>query len=120
MSSHPESPAERLRYVRKALAKMTQEEFASLMNMSRRTLIRLEKGEIPPGSELLVQLSVVYQIQPYWLLTGNGEMVTDIALSQSERELVQAYRGACERERPLIMGVARLAEARCKEGRDAS
>lgn len=62
-----EGAARRLRELR---GDRTQQEFANLLMIDRKTVVRSEKGDRPPSAELLVALNTVLGIEPSYVLTG--------------------------------------------------
>jgi transcriptional regulator with XRE-family HTH domain len=77
-SSSPSSPSEpsssrgigaRITQIR---SRMTQGKFADSLGIHKNTLIRYEKEERLPDSELLTRIYEVYGVDPTWLLTGES------------------------------------------------
>lgn len=62
---------ERLRYIRLQKG-LTQNKFAASINISRSSLIELESGKYYPSYQKLVNLIEEQNIDPLWLLTGEG------------------------------------------------
>lgn len=56
-------------------AKYTQEELANHLNISRRNLQDLEKGNSDPKVSVLLQISKTCGVNPCWLLSEEGEMI---------------------------------------------
>jgi len=65
---------ERLREVRTFL-KVSQEALAIETGLQRTTLAGYESGISLPRAEFLRELSIKYNINPNWILTGQGEML---------------------------------------------
>lgn len=63
----------RLKLVRKTL-KMTVEDFATELNISKHTLGAYERGEITPSIKFASSLCELLKININWFLTGQGEM----------------------------------------------
>jgi len=64
---------DRIKEVRQA-NNLTQQAFAISLNTSAGYISEIEAGKKIPGSEFLISLKRVYQIDIDWLLTGEGEM----------------------------------------------
>ncbi len=67
------SIGERLRSAREA-REMDQATLAEKIGVVTRTLQRWEKGEQVPDGVSITKMAKVTQVQPTWLLTGEGEM----------------------------------------------
>ena len=91
---------------------MTQQEFADLLGVSRKTITRYEAGSHLPDAEFLIKLNVLYSIQPLWLLTGKGQDVAGERLSPRESRLLAAYRAADAEGRSALESMAALLAAR--------
>ncbi|WP_428562364.1 MAG: helix-turn-helix domain-containing protein [Solidesulfovibrio sp. DCME] len=62
---------ERIRHLR---GEKTQADFAGLTKIPKNTLGRYERGEIVPGGEAIALLCKSLEIDPNWLLFGDGPM----------------------------------------------
>jgi len=82
----------RLRSIRENMG-MSLNDFSSNLGISTSTLFRYEKGDGFPDSELLAMLCENHNINPAWLLLGEGEMS-----------------GRNEPEKSIIAGVERSKE----------
>lgn len=67
-------PHERLKHVRKNELKLSQQEFSSLIHMSRPNLGNIERGRIKLTDRVLADMRRVFQINPEWLMDGKGPM----------------------------------------------
>lgn len=67
------SIAKRLKAARKALGKVTQAEIANQMDMSRTTMVAIERGERVVKSHELHLLSRIYGVSIEWILTGEPQ-----------------------------------------------
>jgi len=67
------SIGDRLKILRKSL-KITQEEFASRIRVSKGFLSNLEKGIRNPSDQLLKLISYEFSSSENWLVNGEGEM----------------------------------------------
>jgi transcriptional regulator with XRE-family HTH domain len=68
--------AERLKLVRKSL-KLTQKQLADIIGISQGFYANIEKSRYKIDHEHIIQLSNNFNINPTWLLTGEGEMFLD-------------------------------------------
>lgn len=64
----------RIKELRKAL-KLSQDEFAEQLNLSRNFVWMMEKGEREPSERTIKDICRVYEINEDWLRTGAGEML---------------------------------------------
>ena len=64
---------ERIKQVRKEL-KINQQQFANLLGITERTLRNYEKGEREIPHSVIQKLTHLFNINPTWLLTGQGSM----------------------------------------------
>lgn len=75
----------RIRDVRKTLS-MTQDQFASALNLSKNFVWMIEKGEREPSDRTIKDICREYKVNETWLLTGNGEMFDPLT---EEQEIAQ-------------------------------
>ncbi len=102
------SIGDRLRAIR---GKRSQDEFANLLGISRKSLVRYEANERKPDVELITKLNLLYKVQPLWLLTGQLEAVGGEQLDPNESDLVRAYRQCAPDDQAVIRQMAsRLAQ----------
>lgn len=77
----------RIKLLRKAL-KLTQEEFAGRMRISKGFVSNLEKDRVQPSGQLIHLMCYEYSSSEYWLTTGEGEMflsAEEVIKQQMER-----------------------------------
>lgn len=67
---------DRLKLIRKALH-MTQDEFSTILQVSKPTISRYETGDRCPDAEFLQILLNQYSVNVNWLLGGEGPMFLD-------------------------------------------
>ena len=65
---------ERIRYFRKDVLKMTQEEFAKKINVSRANIASIEKERISVTDRVVSDICNAFSLSETWLRTGEGEM----------------------------------------------
>jgi transcriptional regulator with XRE-family HTH domain len=65
--------AKRLKAARKSSGFKTAKEFSIAQNIPLSTYSQHESGKRSINAELLMNYSIKLQINPYWLLTGNGD-----------------------------------------------
>ena len=71
---------ERLREARNFL-KLSQEALAMETGSQRTTVAGYESGISLPRAEFLKELSIKYKINPNWILTGQGDMLTESGIA---------------------------------------
>lgn len=74
---------DRIKTLRKTL-KMNQNEFANKIHKVTRTLQKYESGEIVPDYSIVQLIAKTFNINPDWLVTGDGEMFLDNTSRQQE------------------------------------
>lgn len=74
---------DRIKTLRKTL-KMNQNEFANKIHKVTRTLQKYESGEIVPDYSIVQLIAKTFNVNPDWLVTGDGEMFIDNVSSQQE------------------------------------
>ena len=78
----------RIRELRKSL-KLTQQEFADSLVLSRTTVSSFESGAKQPGPKTLEHICLKYDVNKDWLLNGIGEMyLDDIAQTMLYNEIL--------------------------------
>jgi transcriptional regulator with XRE-family HTH domain len=65
---------QRLRYTRKKVLAMNQEEFADVLNVSRDVISRYETGKTRLPSKQAAKIVELANVSADWLLSGKGEM----------------------------------------------
>ncbi|GAA5098145.1 helix-turn-helix transcriptional regulator [Bartonella acomydis] len=75
--------AKRLREVRRMLGNEERGIFAQRLNLQRTTLANYEIGVHEPTSSAINAYHRVYNINPHWLVTGEGEMFSDMAKAKA-------------------------------------
>ena len=65
---------ERIRHLRKQVLKMTQEDFARKINISRSNIANIEIGKIALTDRVATDICNSFSISEEWLRTGEGEM----------------------------------------------
>ncbi len=74
---------ERFRQIRRA-AKLTQEEFGQILDVSRQTVNAYENDRQRPPLDMLEKVCRGQGISPRWLLTGQGDPRMDTAYPPAE------------------------------------
>lgn len=91
-------------FVRTLRGRQSQEEFAALLGVSRKTVIRIEANEAVPSAELLLKFNVLYGTDPLYVLTGKQGSTAGPPLSAEEQTLVEYFRAASKDVRRTVMG----------------
>lgn len=68
---------ERLKELRKSL-KMTQEQFADNLKLSRNYIAQIELGSKNPSDRTVSDICRVYHVSEDWLRTGEGDMYAEL------------------------------------------
>ncbi len=64
-------------------AKLSQEELAKKLKVGKRTLVDYERGSSEPKVSTLLKIADFCNVNPNWLLTGEGEMTSKQDISNS-------------------------------------
>lgn len=65
---------DRIKYLRKELLHLTQEEFANSLKISRSNLGSIEIGRVNLTDRIISDICEKYNVSEDWLRTGNGEV----------------------------------------------
>lgn len=65
---------ERIKYLRKKILNLTQEEFADSLKMSRSNAGNIEIGRISVTERVISDICEKFNVNENWLKTGEGEM----------------------------------------------
>ena len=68
---------ERIRYLRKEILHLTQEDFAASIKVSRSNLGSIEIGRINVTDRVLSDICDKYDVNKNWLLTGEGDPIRE-------------------------------------------
>lgn len=80
-----------IRQIRKE-KKMTQEKLASIVGVSRETIVKLESGKHNPSFELIDSIALVLDVTVYDLMTGcRSEVCYKDAIRAAETEVKERY-----------------------------
>ena len=95
---------ERITHLRKTL-NLSQTEFGERLGVSRGVIKNIDEKNTEPKPLLLQQICKVYNVDPYWLETGEGDMflekddltaLMDLAVAMFEDESLEWIRRLCE------------------------
>jgi len=67
---------ERLSKIRKELG-FSQVSFAEKLRLNQQALSQYEKNKVVPSIEFIQKLTIIFDINSNWLLTGKGQMVLE-------------------------------------------
>ena len=76
---------DRIRYFRKNIKKLTQDEFRKEINLSRSNLASIETGAVKVTDRVIADICKTFNLSEHWLRTGEGNMYVE-----SESSLVNA------------------------------
>lgn len=71
---------------------MTQSDFAALLHVDRKTVVRWETGQRMPDCESLVNIRERLRVSLDWVLTGQGAAAPAGALPPEELQALESYR----------------------------
>lgn len=109
---------ERIMNIRKSL-KLTQEEFAETLGLTRNFIWKLEKGERIPSERTIADICRTFHISLEWLKTGNGEMFSQAedsvinALTQTynlndrDKQIIKSYLALTPQEREVFIKIVK-------------
>lgn len=69
----------------------SQREFSEKTGIHKNTLGKYERGDMVPGGEIITQLCVDYNINPQWLILGNGPMYPPTNIAKALHHLEGLY-----------------------------
>ncbi|WP_375679165.1 MULTISPECIES: helix-turn-helix transcriptional regulator [unclassified Bartonella] len=75
--------AKRLREIRRIYGNEERGAFAQRLNLQRNTLANYEIGAHEPPSSVINAYYTAYNINPHWLVTGEGEIFSDMAKAKA-------------------------------------
>ena len=76
---------DRIRYFRKNIEKLTQDEFRKEINLSRSNLASIETGAVKVTDRVIADICKTFNLSEHWLRTGEGDMYVE-----SETSLVDS------------------------------
>ena len=68
---------DRIRYFRKDVKKLTQDEFRKEINLSRSNLASIETGAVKLTDRVIADICKTFNISEHWLRTGEGKMYVE-------------------------------------------
>lgn len=115
---------ERIRYFRKDVKKLTQEEFSKRINVGRANVASIEKNRVAVTDRVVCDICNAFSLSENWLRTGQGEMYEETEttlfaafakqydLSEAEQKAARYLLQLSSQERQQILHhVVGLAEA---------
>lgn len=69
----------RIKYLRKDVLKMTQDDFSSRIGLSRNFIAQIETGAKTPSDRTVNDICREFNVNEEWLRTGKGEMFIDFS-----------------------------------------
>ena len=70
---------ERIKYLRKDILKLTQQEFSDSLKISRSNMGNIEIGRIAVTDRVICDICEKFNIIEEWLRTGNGSMYIELS-----------------------------------------
>lgn len=65
---------ERVKYLRKEVLKLTQQDFSKVLNISRSNMGNIETGQISLTERIILDICEKYNVNETWLRNGEGEI----------------------------------------------
>ena len=78
---------ERIKHLRKNELKLTQEEFAQKIKISRSNLANIESGKISITDRVCVDICTTFKVNEDWLRNGSG----DIFQEETDGEVIASF-----------------------------
>jgi len=101
---------DRIKHLRKNILRLSQEEFAQKIDISRSNLGNIEVGRINVTERLIIAICRAFMVNKEWLLQGTGPMYVNNDDAKID-ELAEIYRALNETSRKYLKGyVDRLLE----------
>lgn len=114
---------ERVRYLRKEVLKLTQQDFSKALNISRSNMGNIETGQISLTERIILDICEKFNVNETWLRTGEGEMFAPMSRSETiaqfagklmrdedesfRRQLIEALAQLDEKEWEVLEGIAK-------------
>lgn len=74
---------ERIKYLRKEVLRLTQQEFSEAINLSRSNMGNIEIGRIAVTDRVISDICNRYSVNEEWLRTGKGDMFKPMTRSET-------------------------------------
>ena len=105
---------DRIRYFRKDVKKLTQDEFRKEINLSRSNLASIETGAVKITDRVIADICKTFNISEHWLRTGEGNMYVEsdaslvdslakqMNMSAEQRKLMEIFLSMSDEKRDSI------------------
>lgn len=103
----------RIQQIRKT-AKMTQDEFADKIGLSKNFVWMIEKGERTPSERTIKDICREFKVNYDWLVNGTGDMFQDDD-SDAQAIVDSVMTGDNDFEKKTLVKFARLSEERWRQ-----
>ena len=81
---------ERIKYLRKDILKLTQQEFSDSLKISRSNMGNIEIGRIAVTDRVICDICEKFNINEEWLRTGNGNMYIELSKEEYIADLISS------------------------------
>jgi DNA-binding XRE family transcriptional regulator len=96
---------DRLKYFRKDILNMTQDEFSKRINISQPNLGNIETGKVGMTGRVINDICRTFDLNPDWLITGTDPMYVENTKNKSEiQEIVKVYTELSDRNKGYLKG----------------
>lgn len=99
---------------------MTQAEFAALLHVDRKTVVRWETGQRMPDCDSLLNMKLRLRISVDWLLTGQGKAADAAALTPEDLQALEGYRALDADGRRAVLRAMQMEQLRARAEAGAS
>lgn len=98
---------ERIRAIRKSLNK-TQKDFSQVLGFSENYVWLMEKGQREPSERTLNDICRIFDVNPIWLRTGEGEPFIPLSRSEELAAIFEKVEVGDDAKSRLIRAMARM------------
>lgn len=79
---------ERIRYLRKEILKLTQQEFSDSLKISRSNMGNIEIGRIAVTDRVIYDICEKFNVNEEWLRTGSGDIFIELSVDEQIAEFI--------------------------------
>ena len=79
---------ERIRYLRKEILKLTQQEFSDSLKISRSNMGNIEIGRIAVTDRVIYDICEKFNVNEEWLRAGSGDIFIELSVDEQIAEFI--------------------------------
>lgn len=108
----------RIKHLRKKILKLTQDEFAERLHISRSNMGNIEIGRISITDRVINDICMAYNVNEQWLRTGEGEIFNEgnplivESLLETFQELIPEYKEYLLQQAENLLVIQKRQEAK--------